>query len=307
MNASTILSGLMTGGVYSIVGLGLSLVFGVMKLVNLAYGALIVAGAYVASLVMVALGADPFVSLVIVVPVMALIAYPLQCFIFTGLLKRGIEPPLVASFGVSLAVGALLTQVFGGTSRSLNVGYASVGIDLFGTRVRFIDLVGLAIGVVMVVAMHFFLARSRWGTTLTAASSDPVTAGTMGINVNVVYALTFSASAAVAAVAGVLIGTAYSFTPTSGTNYMLIGFTVVVLGGTGRVLGTLWGGLALGVVQSVGGAVFGGEYRDFVIYAAFLIVLAVKPTIDAIRQRAHGKVVVAAAQLSSLPGTVITK
>jgi len=283
---SDLISGMMTGGVYAIVGLGLSLVFGVMRLVNLAYGELIVLGAYAAALVAGAIGLDPFLSLVIVVPLMALIAYPLQRFLFTGLLRRGIEPPLVASFGVSLTISAILTQVFGGTTQSLNVSYATFGVNLLGTRVRLIDLIGLAIGVVLVVATHLFLSRSKWGSALTAASTDPATAGTMGINVNVVYALTFAASAAVAAVAGVLIGTAYSYAPDSGTNYMLIGFTVVVLGGAGSVMGTLWGGLALGIVQSIGGAVFGGQYRDFVIYAAFIIVLAVKPTIDALRNRA---------------------
>jgi branched-chain amino acid transport system permease protein len=283
---SELISGLMTGGVYAIVGLGLSLVFGVMRLVNLAYGELIVFGAYAAALVAGAIGLDPFLSLVLVVPLMALIAYPLQRFLFTGLLRRGIEPPLVASFGVSLTISAILTQVFGGTTQSLNVSYATVGVNLLGTRVRLIDLIGLAIGVVLVIATHLFLSRSRWGSALTAASTDPATAGTMGINVNVVYALTFAASAAVAAVAGVLIGTAYSYAPDSGTNYMLIGFTVVVLGGAGNVMGTLWGGLALGVIQSLGGAFFGGQYRDFVIYAAFIIVLAAKPTIDALRSRA---------------------
>ena len=216
MNVSVVISGLMTGGVYAIVGLGLSLVFGVMRLVNLAYGELIVLGAYAAALVTGAIGIDPFLSLVIVVPVMALIAYPLQRFLFTGLLRRGIEPPLVASFGVSLTISALLTQAFGGTTQSLSVGYAEVGVNLLGTRVRLIDLIGLGIGVVLVVGTHLVLSRSRWGSALAAASSDPATAGTMGINVNTVYALTFAASAAVAAVSGVLIGTAYSYAPELG-------------------------------------------------------------------------------------------
>ncbi|RFA12097.1 hypothetical protein B7R22_16820 [Subtercola boreus] len=282
---SVIISGLLSGGLYATIGLGLALVFGVMRLVNLAHGEFIVLGAYAASLFITWLGVDPFVSLIIVVPLMALVTYPLQRFLLTGLLRKGLESPLVATFGLSLVITAVLTALFGGDARSLNAPYASAGIDLLGTRVRVIDVVGLLIGVVLVVGTHLLMSRSRWGAALRAASADPITAGTMGINVNVVYALTFAASAAIAAVGGVLVGVAYSFSPTAGSNYMLIGFTVVVLGGTGSVLGVLWGGLALGVVQSVGSAVFGGQYRDFVIYAAFIIILALKPAIDTARDR----------------------
>lgn len=285
MNASVVVSGVLSGGLYATVGLGLALVFGVMRLVNLAHGEFIVLGAYIASLAMTWWGLDPFVALVIAVPVMAALAYPVQRFLFTGLLRRGVEPPLVAAFGLSLLIGSGLTLIFGGDARSLDVGYASQGVELLGLRVRVIDIVGLVIGVVLVVATHLLMTRSRWGAALRAASTDPATAGTMGINVNVVYALTFAASAAIAAVGGVLIGVAYSFTPTAGAAYMLIGFTVVALAGSGSILSILWAGLALGLVQSFGSAVFGGQYRDFVIYAAFIVVLIAKPVIADIRTR----------------------
>jgi branched-chain amino acid transport system permease protein len=282
-----IVAGLLTGGLYATVGLGLALVFGVMKLVNLAHGEFLVFGAYAASLVMIWLGVDPFVSLVVVVPLMALLAYPLQRYIFTGLLRRGLEPPLVAAFGLSLVISAGLTQIFGGEARSLSAPYASLGMDLFGLRVRVIDVAGFVIGVALVLATHVVMKRTKWGGALRAASVDPVTAETMGINVNVVYAVTFAASAAIAAVGGVLIGVAYSYTPTSGLQYILIGFTVVVLGGSGSVLATLFGGIALGLIQSIGTAVMGGEYQTFVIYAAFIVILAIKPFLDTLRERGH--------------------
>jgi branched-chain amino acid transport system permease protein len=285
MDASTIVGGLLTGGLYATVGLGLALVFGVMRLVNLAHGDLLVVGAYLASLVMAWLGVDPFLSLLLVVPAMALVAYPVQRYLLSGLLRRGIEPPLVATFGISLVIVAGVTQLFGGNARSLDAGYASVGMSILGLQVRLIDVVGLAIGIALTVLTYLVMSRTRWGAALRASAIDPDTAGTMGINVNVVYAITFAASAAIAAIGGVLIGVAYSFTPNSGMNYILIGFTVVVLGGTGNAIGTLLGGLALGVIQSVGGALLGGQYRDFIIYLAFIVVLAGKPVVDHLRER----------------------
>jgi branched-chain amino acid transport system permease protein len=268
---------------YATIGLGLALVFGVMRLVNLAHGEFIVMGAYFASLVITWLGFDPFASLLLVIPVMMLLAYPIQKFLFTGLLRRGVEPPLVAAFGLSLLLGAAVTQIFGGDARSLPASYATAGLDVLGLRLRVIDLLGFAIGIVLVLATYFVMNHSKWGAALRAASTDPQTAGTLGINVERVYALTFAASAGIAAIGGIIIGVGYSFTPTAGTNFMLIGFTVVVLGGIGSVMGTLWGGLALGVIQSVGSSILGGQYRDLVIYAIFIIVLAAKPTIARIQ------------------------
>lgn len=285
MDATVIIAGLLTGGLYATVGLGLALVFGVMRLVNLAHGELIMLGAFASSLVLAWFGLDPFLSLVIVVPLMALIAYPVQRFLLTGLLRRGLEPPLVATFGLSLLISAGLTAAFGGQARSLPASYATAGMNLFGVQVRVIDVVGLAIGVALTAATFLVMRRTRWGAALRAASSDPATASTMGINVNVVYAVTFAASAAIAAIGGVLIGTAYSFTPTAGMGWILIGFTVVVLGGTGNPFGALIGGLVLGLVQSIGGAVLGGQYRDFVIYFAFIVVLALKPVAELVLDR----------------------
>jgi branched-chain amino acid transport system permease protein len=285
-----VVSGILNGAFFATVGVGLSLVFGVIRLVNLAHGELIVLGSYLASVVSTWLGVDPFVALVVVAPLCALLAYPVQRFLLTGLLRRGLEPPLVATFGISLLVSAALTQLFGGSARSLSTPYASAGVDLLGMRLRVIDLIGLVVSIVLVLAVHFVLRRTSWGTALRASAADPVTAGSMGINVNVVYAATFAVSAAIAAVGGVLIGTAYSFSPTSGANYMLIGFTVVVLGGTGSALGALWGGLALGLVQSVGSAMLGGQYRDFVIYAAFIVILAVRPLVERLVMNARGAI-----------------
>lgn len=274
---NAVLTGLLSGGLYAIVALGLSLVFGVMGLVNLAHGDVMVVGAYLAAMVVGVLGVDPLLSLVIVAPVLFALAYPVQRFVLTGLLRRGVEPPLVATFGLSLLLSALLAQTFGGDSRSLDAPYATTGFSVFDAVVRVSGVLTLAVAVILIVGTHLLMTRTQFGTALRAAAADPRTAATMGINVSHVYAFTFALGAAFAGVAGVLVGIGYSFTPTTGLGYLVIGFTVVVLAGSRGVLGALWGGLAIGVIQSVGSTVLGGEYRDLVVYVAFLAVLLLAP------------------------------
>ena len=283
--ANAIVTGLLSGGLYALIALGLSLVFGVMGLVNLAHGDIMVVGGYLASVLVGALGIDPLLSLVVVVPVVFALAYPLQRFVLTGLLRRGLEPPLVATFGVSLLISALLVQIFGGDGRSLPATYGTTGFQVLGISVRWSAVITLVIAVLLIVATHLVITRTQFGSALRAASADPSTASTMGIQVNRVYAVTFAAAASFAAIAGVLVGIGYSFAPTTGTGYLLIGFTVVVLAGTRGVLGALWGGLTIGVIQSVGSLLLGGEYRDLVVYVAFLVILLLTPTAVRLRDR----------------------
>lgn len=285
IDLGTILNGLLAGGLYAVVGLGLSLAFGVMRLVNLAHGELMILGAYASAMVIGFTGMDPLLSLVIVAPVMFCLAYPVQRYVFSPLLARGQEPPLVATFGVSLLISAGLVLGFGGDSRSLASGYGSAGVNLMGVTVRVTGLITIAMAIVLIVGMHLLTKKTQWGAALRAAASDPTTASTMGINVANLYGLTFAISAVFAAIAGVLVGVGYSFTPTTGASYLLIGFTVVVLGGAGNVLGTLWGGLAIGMVQSIGSSLFGGQYRDFVVYAVFILILVLGPGVLALRRR----------------------
>lgn len=280
-DSSVIVSGMLIGGLYALVALGLSLVFGVMRLVNLAHGEFIVLGAYGASMAVAFMGWDPLLSALIVAPAVAVIAYPLQRFVLTGLLRRGLEPPLVATFGASLLISSALVIAFGGNARSLPAPYALQGFTVAGVTMRLSDVITFGVGVVLVVVVHLIMRRTRFGVSLRAAAADPATAGLMAIDVKHMYAVTFAASGFIAAIAGILIGIGYSFTPTTGASYILIGFTVVVLGGTGNTLGVLWGGIALGLIQSIGSAVLGGQYRDLVIYVAFLVILLAKPAVTA--------------------------
>ncbi|MEZ5121398.1 MAG: branched-chain amino acid ABC transporter permease [Solirubrobacterales bacterium] len=273
----TIVNGLLIGGLYTTIALGLSLVFGVMRLVNLAHGELLVGGAYVAFFVVSHGHVDPLLSLVVAVPVIFAIAYPLQRFVLEGLLIRGIEPALVATFGISIVVQSLLTEAYSGNARSFTTGYADDGFSVAGIDVRVIYMIAFAIALALVAATELGLRRTRFGTALRAAAQDADTARTMGVNVAHVHGVTFGVAAAMAAIGGVLVGLAYSFTPTTGQGYLLRGFCVVVLGGVGSVWGTLAGGLALGLAESVAADQLGGAYRDLAVYLLFIAVLALRP------------------------------
>lgn len=272
-----VVNGLLLGGFYAVVALGLSVVFGVLRLINLAHGEILIGGAYLAYLGGSLLGLAPIVSLPLVVVVVGALAYLLQRYLLTGLLVRGAEGALVATFGVSLLLQGVFSESFSSTPRSLSSPLSTAGLSVLGVRTRVIYLVAFVLAAVLCGAAHLLLTRSRAGTRVRAAAADPATAGLMGIDVRRVYAVTFALGAGVAALGGVLLGITFSFTPTTGTQYLLVGIAVVVLGGVGNVLGTFGGAVLLGLVQSLAATWFGGGYRDLAVYLLFFLVLAVRP------------------------------
>ena len=277
MNADAVVNGILLGGLYALIALGLSVVFGVLRLINLAHGEILIGGAYVTYLITEHSGLGPFLALPIVVVVVAVLAYLVQRFLLTGLLVRGAEGALVATFGISLLIQGVFLQAFSSSPKSLSSSLSTSGFTVAGVQARTSYVVAFVIAAVLCVGAHLLLTRTRSGTRLRVAAADPSTAGLMGIDVRQVYAVTFALAAAVAAIGGVLLGVTFSFTPISGTQYLLIGIAVVVLGGVGNVLGTFAGAILLGLVQSLAAAQFGGGYRDLSVYLLFFIVLAVRP------------------------------
>ena len=270
--------GILLGGLYASVALGLSIVFGVLRLVNLAHGELLIGAAFLSFWVIDLLAVDPLLSLLVVAPAMFLLAYPIQRFVLTPVLTRNEEAPLVATFGLSLVATGLFAEVAGSNPRSLDASWATSGFSVAGVNIRVAYLLAFVFGVALVAATHFALTRTRTGTAVRAAAADPDTAAAMGMDVQRLYALTFGVAAAMAAVGGVFVGVAFSFTPTSGLGWLLTGFAVVVLGGIGSVSGTLLGGLAVGVVEAVGIEIVGGAYRDLIVYGLFFLALTIRPT-----------------------------
>jgi branched-chain amino acid transport system permease protein len=275
--AQNTVHGILLGGFYATIALGLSLVFGVMQLVNLAHGVLILGGGYLAYALCSVIPMDPLLSLVFVCPAMFLFGYALQRFLLTNLLRRGAEAALVASFGIMLLGQSVFTVLFTSSPTSLNASYGLLGYELFGIRVRVVELIACAFGICLVAGVAALIRSTRFGTALQAAAADPITASTLGINVRHLYALTFGLAAAIAAVAGVILGIAFSITPTAGLAYLTIGFTIVVLGGMGSMWGTLVAAVIVGLAQTFGGALFGPIYQMFTVYALFILLLMLRP------------------------------
>jgi branched-chain amino acid transport system permease protein len=276
--ANSLTSGVLLGGMLALTALGLSISLGVMRLVNLAHGEFLIAGAYLGFFMLQQTGIDPLAGLLLVGGVMALLAMPLQRLLIAPLTGKGMEAPMMTMFGVSIILQNLYLQAFSADTRSIDTPYAAQPVHLGPVTVPAIYLLGCGVSVLLVGAVHLLVSRTAFGRELRASSADPVAAAAMGVDVRRVHGLTFGLGAACAAMGGVLLGTAFSFTPSSGATYLLISFAVVVLGGIGNIFGTLLAGLGMGLAQSLGAVLLGDGYRDLVGLILFLLALALRPT-----------------------------
>jgi branched-chain amino acid transport system permease protein len=274
---NALVAGVLLGGLFSVTALGLSLVFGVMRLINLVHGELIVFGAYLSLELIRRFGLDPLLTILIVAPALFLVAVPIQLLLLEPLQAKGAEPALLTTFGLSVIAQNVFVLIWSGDTQTLKASYATDSLKILGIHVPVIYLISFAIGLALCSAVHAMVQYTGVGRSIRASSEDPDAAAALGVNVSGIRAFVYGLAAACAAVGGVLLGTTFDFTPTTGLTYLLTGFVVVVLGGLGSVKGTFLGALMLGVIESVGGAFVGDGYRDFIGFAAFLIVLSIRP------------------------------
>lgn len=272
-----VIQGILLGGLYATAALGLSLVFGTMRLVNLAHGQFLVVGAFLTSIIVSATGGDPLLLAIPVAILVGLLAYPLQRYVFTPVMSRGEEAPIIAAFGVGIAIQSVLLLVFSANPKSLDAPYATAQLEIGGIGIRVSLLIATVIGVAFVIAMTIILKRTQFGRQVRAASIDAEAAGLVGIDVKKTYARVMAISAATAAMGGVLIALTFSIAPTSGTGWLLRAFTVIVIGGLGSLPATIYGGIIVGLVETFGAALVGPQYRDLIVFGILVIVLIVRP------------------------------
>ena len=272
-----IVMGILLGGLYALIALGLSLVFGVMKLINLAHGDLVLLSTYIAFAAMTNLGMDPILSLVISVPVLFVLGFVLQRFLLKRATVISMEAPLIITFGLSLVLQNTYQIIWSPMSRGLQASYTLSSFSIFGARVPLVYLFDFIAALVVMFLLYSFLRWTYLGKAINAASQDRRAAQLMGINTQRVYAFAFAIAAATAAVAGVFLGLTFPFTPQSGVNFLIIAFGVIIIGGMGSVLGTFIGGIILGLAQTLGGHFFGAAAQMLVVYGMVLLVLAIRP------------------------------
>lgn len=276
---NAVVQGVLLGGQYALLACGLSLVFGVMRIVNLAHGVLAVAAAYAAFWLLERVSVSPFLALVVVVPVFALVGYGLQRGLLNRALGQGELSPLLVSFGVAVIVTNLLQEGFTGNSRSINIG--ALGTDSIslggGVAVGTFAVLTFVVGVAVIAAVQLFLARTRTGRAMRATSDDPDAATLMGIDNRHLYALATAIAIATVALAGGFLAMSTQFSPTYGDLVLIFAFEAVIIGGLGSLWGTLAGALVLGVAQTVG-AQADPAYGLLVGHLVFLLVLLVRPS-----------------------------
>ena len=275
---NVIIQGVLVGGLYAMFAAGLALIFGVMRLVNIAHGDLIVLAAYIAMVATESLGINPLTALVIVAPVMAAIGYGLQRGLLNRTLGDDLLPPLLVTFGLSIIIQNGLLELFTADSRRLAAGDIEVASFplIEGVSIGVLPLLQFAAAVAVISGLQVLFYRTALGRAFRATSDDPAVAQLMGLDNRHVFALAMAMSLAVVGVAGVLLAIRTNFDPAIGPARLIFGFEAVIIGGLGSMWGTFAGGIILGVAQAIGAHINPG-WQVLAGHLAFLVILAVRP------------------------------
>jgi branched-chain amino acid transport system permease protein len=275
---NTVLQGVMLGGLYALFAAGLSLIFGIMRLVNLAHGDLIVLAAFVVLLVAQRLGVNPFMATLLAMPLLFALGYALQHALLNRTLGRDIMPPLLVTFGLSIIIQNGLLELFTADSHRLQAGpieVASVQL-LPGVWLGLLPLIQFVVAVAVIGGLQLLFYRTALGRAFRATSDDQPVAQLMGLDTRHVFAMAMALSMAVIAIAGVFLAVRANFDPAIGPARLIFGFEAVVIGGLGSMWGTLAGGIILGVSQAIGAQINPG-WQVLAGHIVFLVILAVRP------------------------------
>jgi branched-chain amino acid transport system permease protein len=273
-----IVQGGLLGGLYALFAIGLSLSFGIMRLVNIAHGDLIVLSAYIGLMVINATGVHPVATLIIVVPVMFVLGYVLQRALLNQTLTGGLLPPLLVTFGISVIIENVLLQGFGADNRRLQAGAIETSsFEIGGLAVGVYPLIVFATAVVCIAGLQLLFYRTALGRAFRATSDDAETAELMGIDNQHLYALGLGIAMVFTALAGILMAIRTNFDPAAGPIRLIFAFEAVIIGGLGSLWGTLLGGMVLGIAQAIGAAL-SPTWQILAGHIAFLIILLVRPS-----------------------------
>ena len=274
-----IMNGLLLGGLYGIVGIGMSMIFGIVRVVNLAHGDLVILASYLSFVTLSIFKVSPLLSLVLVIPAMFLIGFIVQYYLVNRVLGKDMNPPLLVAFGLSIILQNLLLLIFTPDARALitNLSIATLPIGNF-VNIPVVYLVDFIVSLATIFLLSRFFTKTYLGKAIRAASDDEGAAELMGINAKRIYAWAMAIAGGTAAIAGVLVGMTFTFYPHTGPDYLIIAFGVVIIGGLGSLLGTFMGGLILGLAQILGAHFLGPGFQLISGYIILLAVLTFKPT-----------------------------
>ena len=273
----SLIQGILLGGLYALFAAGLSLVFGIMRLVNLAHGDLIVFSAYITLAFVSLLGLHPFVAAFVAAPVMFGIGWLLQRLVLNRVLGPDILPPLLVTFGLSIVLQNALLETWSADSRRLSVGaLETASLSLGPITVGVLPVMTFITAILVIIVLNQISFKTELGRAFRATSDDPFTAQLMGIRPNSIFATAMGLAMVIAVIAALYLGIRANFDPSIGPARLIYAFEAVIIGGLGSLWGTLLGGIIIGVAQTIG-ATINPEWQILAGHIAFLVVLSIKP------------------------------
>jgi branched-chain amino acid transport system permease protein len=280
--AQVIISGVLVGALYALIAYGLGLIMGIMKFLNIAHGSFLILGGYVSFWLFTLWGINPYISIPLFIIATFIIGLILYKLTLSPLLKlpdidMRISTSMLITFGVMYVLDNTMTLIWTPDSRSIIASYTGQAINIFDIKLSIVGLCGLGIAILTAVALYFILSRTYFGKHVRAATQDAEAASLCGVNVHLTYLISCGIAMALAGVAGVVIVSSYSITPTGGLSWLLIGIVVMVLAGEGNINTILPAGIILGLVESASVFVVGAPYRQAVALVVFIIVLMFRP------------------------------
>ena len=274
----SMLSGILIGGVYALIGIGLTIIFGVMRVINFAHGDLLMLGMYMTYFLFTLLHIDPFVSIIVTIPLMFLYGAFLQKVFINRVLGALPQNQILLTIGMGLVMSNAVMLAFTSDYKILSTKYSSSSFNILGISISSPLLISFAITIIITVALYWFLYRTDTGQAIRATAQDRGAAQLMGINVKRMSIIAFGMGAALAGTAGALISPTYYIFPQVGSVFTLKAFVITVLGGMGSIIGATLGGVLIGIAESVGGVYFGSGWKDVIVFMVFLLVLLFKPS-----------------------------
>ena len=277
--AKAVVDGVLTGGVYALMAAGLTLIFGVMEIINIAQGVMVILGAYLSYTLQVHAGIDPFVGLLITIPVMFMIGMVIEWGFIRRLAPRDRTAlSILATFAVAIVIEGILTQAYSADLRSLNAWYVERSVHVLGFYLPYIYLFGFALAVVLLGALYLFVYRTRTGYSIRASMQNRAGAQLIGIDIDRVSAITFGIGAAATAAGGMVYGATNTFNPDSGYDLISRLLVIVVLGGLGSIGGALVAAILALVIEDVTSVLWSPVWSSTMFFAVLVLVLVVRPT-----------------------------
>lgn len=271
-------SGILIGGVYALVGIGLTIIYGVMRVINFAHGELLMIGMYLTWIIFTAFGVDPFLSIVITIPAMFLFGAFLQKVLINRVLNALPQNQILLTIGLGLVLSNLVMLIYTSDYKIITTSYSSSTINLAGLPLSAPLAISLVITSAITAILYLFLLKTDTGQAIRATAQDRDAAQLMGINVKRMSVLAFGIGTALAGTAGALVSPTYYIFPQVGVAFTLKAFVIVVLGGMGSVVGATIGGIIIGVTESLAAVYISSGMKEVFVYVLFLLVLLFKPS-----------------------------